>query len=459
LRPDEAATSAAGTETGPYSGERTGESNPIILIFFDSFWPSEGRGHKFESCRVRQFSWQVSAIPDFGVVPHSGHSVTNKASRKVTPRAVESVAEPFTKPRAAHGRERGPLPRMRRTDSADAAQYSPETSELIPVAVNAKEVGQRDRQFAYLQEPPPEDCQVNPVSLIVFVASQLPEHENLRELTTGLGREAEVRIYKDPYELLSGAAARPPDLLITDGHLSGMSARELLDRFRSCPACSDVPAMVLVAYDSDGWREVSFTPGITEFAIMPVDRGELTLRSKHLLSSRTEQKSRGKPPSPERATESPDVKAAVADPMNQIKALDGLIQTLSAKLLAKIAEIDRLRGELQNLVDATSIAAVFLDRQACVRHFTPQIESFYELSNRDIGKPLQEIPCKLGYSGLVEDICLAQATGSPVERYFEQPTSETYFLMRISPNRSRDQTIWGMTVTFIRVNLPSPGRA
>ena len=297
------------------------------------------------------------------------------------------------------------------------------------------------------------------MSLIVFVASQLPEHENLRELTTGLGREAEVRIYKDPYELLSGAAISPPDLLIANGHLSGMSARELLDRFRSCPACSDVPAMVLVAYESDGWREVSFEPGVTEFAIMPVDREELTLRSKHLMSIRIEQKSKSENPFPDETAKTWGVAALAADPMNQIKALDGLIQALSARLLAKIAEIDRLRGELQNIVDATSIAAVFLDRQACIRHFTPQIGSFYELSNHDIGKPLQDIPCKLGYLGLAADICLAQATGSPVERYFEQHTSETYFLMRISPNRSRDETIWGMTITFIQVNLPSPGRA
>lgn len=297
------------------------------------------------------------------------------------------------------------------------------------------------------------------MSLIVFVASQLPEHENLRELTTALGREAEVRIYEDPYELLSGAAITPPDLLIANGHLSGMSARELLERLRSCPACSDVPAMVLVAYESDGWREVSFKPGITEFAIMPVDREELTLRSKHLISSRTGQKSGSENPVPGRLAEHSSMAAAAGDPMNQIKALDGLIQTLSAKLLAKIAEVDRLRGELQNLVDATSIAAVFLDRQARVRHFTPQIASFYELSNRNIGKPLQDVPCKLGYSGLEADICLAQSTGSPVERYLEQHASETYFLMRISPNRGRDETVWGMTVTFVQVNLPSPGRA
>ncbi len=35
-------------------GEWMGDSNLSILKLLDSFLPSEGRGHKFESCRVRQ---------------------------------------------------------------------------------------------------------------------------------------------------------------------------------------------------------------------------------------------------------------------------------------------------------------------------------------------------------------------------------------------------------------------
>jgi len=297
------------------------------------------------------------------------------------------------------------------------------------------------------------------VNLIVVIDSQMSENERLNELATSLGHEAELRIYDDPHELLSGVAAEPPDLLIANGHLSGMSTSELLARFRTFPACRDVPAVILVAHESSGWREVSFKPGVTEYVIMPVDRAELRLRSKHLLASRIAQKCGNVGTSKNDGIEHRSDMLPTVDQLGQIGLLNGLIEALSARLLSKITEVDRLWGELQNVVDATSVAAVFLDSGARVRHFTPQIRYFYELSDVGIGKTLHDKPCKLGYSGLEADLYLAQSTGSPVERYLQGTSAEKYFLMRILPNRSRDEAIWGITITFAQVSMPSPGRA
>jgi DNA-binding response OmpR family regulator len=297
------------------------------------------------------------------------------------------------------------------------------------------------------------------VNLIVAIDSQLSENERLNELAMSLGCEAELRIYDDPYELLSGVAAEPPDLLIANGHLSGMSASELLARFRTFPACSDVPAVILVAHESGCWREVSFKSGVTEYIIMPVDREELRLRSKHLLASRNAQKCGNFSISKNDAIERRSDKLPTPDQLSQIGMLNGLIETLSARLLTKITEVDRLWGELQNVVDATSVAAVFLDSGACVRHFTPQISYFYELSDLGIGNTLHDKPCKLGYSGLEADLYLARSTGSPVERYLQGNSAENYFLMRVLPNRSPDESIWGITITFAQVTVRSPGRA
>ena len=274
-----------------------------------------------------------------------------------------------------------------------------------------------------------------------------------------LGYEAELRIYDDPDELLSGVAAEPPDLLIANGHLSGMSASELLARFRTFPACRDVPAVILVAHESGGWREVSFKPGVTEYIIMPADRAELRLRSKYLLASRIAQKCRNVGTSKNDEIEHRSGMLPTLDQQGQIGMLNRLIETLSARLLSKVTEADRLWGELQNVVDATSVAAVFLDSGAYVRHFTPQIRYFYELSDVGIGKTLHDKPCKLGYSGLGADLQLVRSTGSPVERYFQGNSTEKYFLVRVLPNRSRDEAVWGTTITFAQVTMPSPGQA
>ncbi len=44
-------------------------------------WPSDSRGHKFESCWMRLYFRWISTILKFVFISHSGHSKTNKARR------------------------------------------------------------------------------------------------------------------------------------------------------------------------------------------------------------------------------------------------------------------------------------------------------------------------------------------------------------------------------------------
>jgi hypothetical protein len=103
------------------------------------------------------------------------------------------------------------------------------------------------------------------VSLIVIVNDPLSGHDGLSRLALSLEREAEVRTYADPHELLSNAAVEPPpDLLITSGHLARICVGELVRRFRTFPACEEVPALIVFDHQRDAWRSLSFGSGVTE---------------------------------------------------------------------------------------------------------------------------------------------------------------------------------------------------
>ena len=87
----------------------------------------------------------------------------------------------------------------------------------------------------------------------------------------------------------------------------------------------------------------------------------------------------------------------------QIKLLNGLLQTVCHKLLAKMKELDCVSGELSNLIKSCAIPAIFVDENLMVRSFTRESRQVYRLSNQDIGRPLLDIKCSLDYCSLGDD--------------------------------------------------------
>jgi hypothetical protein len=78
-------------------GERIGESNWSALKSLDWFWPSEGKGHKFESCWVRHSNPQKSSVSESGEIRDGGHwrrEVANGAGRTQQNRLIAATMYP-----------------------------------------------------------------------------------------------------------------------------------------------------------------------------------------------------------------------------------------------------------------------------------------------------------------------------------------------------------------------------
>jgi two-component system CheB/CheR fusion protein len=135
----------------------------------------------------------------------------------------------------------------------------------------------------------------------------------------------------------------------------------------------------------------------------------------------------------------------------QIKMFNGLLQTVSRKLLGKIRELDCVSGELSNLMKVCATPAIFVDDKLAVRSFTPESRQVYELSHQDIGRSLLDVPCGLNYDGLEDDFQNVAATGKSVTRYLEKHGCEDFFLIRILPNFCRDNSFGGAALVFSQV--------
>src|SRR5678809_666547 len=60
--------------------------------------------------------------------------------------------------------------------------------------------------------------------------------------------------------------------------------------------------------------------------------------------------------------------------------------TVNAEYQNKIAQLTELTADMDNLLTSTQVHTIFLDRNLCIRKFTPKIAETFNLLPQDIGR-------------------------------------------------------------------------
>src|SRR5262249_44170282 len=62
------------------------------------------------------------------------------------------------------------------------------------------------------------------------------------------------------------------------------------------------------------------------------------------------------------------------------------LHSVNAEYQHKIAELTRLTSDMDNLLSSTQVHTIFLDRELCIRKFTPMIAETFNLMPQDVGR-------------------------------------------------------------------------
>ena len=124
--------------------------------------------------------------------------------------------------------------------------------------------------------------------------------------------------------------------------------------------------------------------------------------------------------------------------------------TVNQELKGKVDELGDANEDLHNLMDATAIATIFLDRQLRITRFTPAAVNLFNLIAADIGRPLSDLTTALQYPLLGDDARQVLDKLVPVEREVDSPQGEWY-LARARPYRTLDDHIAGVVLTFVDI--------
>ncbi len=135
----------------------------------------------------------------------------------------------------------------------------------------------------------------------------------------------------------------------------------------------------------------------------------------------------------------------------ELQSVNEELSTVNAELQAKVDVAAQLSSDMNNLLDGSGIATLFVDNNLRVLRFNPLVTQIINLLQRDTNRPVNHIVSNLlNYDRLGEDIKTVLKTLIPIETRV-QARDDKWYTMRIQPYRTLDNTIEGAVITFVDI--------
>ncbi|THB78737.1 MAG: chemotaxis protein CheR [Desulfobulbaceae bacterium] len=100
----------------------------------------------------------------------------------------------------------------------------------------------------------------------------------------------------------------------------------------------------------------------------------------------------------------------------ELQSVNEELFTVNTEYQQKIKEMTELNNDIENLVRCTDIGSVFLDNQMLIRRYTPAMNEFVNIIDKDVGRNFFDLTHKLDYVYLEEDTRAVRETKVNVEK-------------------------------------------
>jgi two-component system CheB/CheR fusion protein len=134
----------------------------------------------------------------------------------------------------------------------------------------------------------------------------------------------------------------------------------------------------------------------------------------------------------------------------ELQSMNEELQTVNQENRDKVEALSKLTNDLQNLMAATDIATLFLDKNLRIMRATPRAQALLNIRASDQGRPLAELRHGLGYDLLDQDAMRVIEKLTPVEREIQSGNGEWY-LSRVNPYRSTSEEAQGVVITLVDI--------
>jgi two-component system CheB/CheR fusion protein len=134
----------------------------------------------------------------------------------------------------------------------------------------------------------------------------------------------------------------------------------------------------------------------------------------------------------------------------EAQSMNEELQTINSELNSKLDDLALAQSDMQNLLNSTYIATLFLDSALHVRRYSEQVTRIVHLREGDIGRPLSDLASTLLYPELHTDAKATLRTLAASEKQIAT-TDRHWYNVRIMPYRTVANVIQGVVITFIDI--------
>ena len=134
----------------------------------------------------------------------------------------------------------------------------------------------------------------------------------------------------------------------------------------------------------------------------------------------------------------------------ELQSLNEELTVLNNQLHETVEQQRATSNDLQNILNSTDVATLFLDVDLNIRFFTPAAKSLFNVIASDVGRPLSDLTRRFQDDYLLADARAVLASHAPVRREVRADNGG-WFIRGVLPYRS-DSSIEGVVITFAGIS-------
>jgi len=136
----------------------------------------------------------------------------------------------------------------------------------------------------------------------------------------------------------------------------------------------------------------------------------------------------------------------------EMQSLNEELRTVNNELQSKVNDFVRANDDMENMLNSTEIAILFLDKDLNIRRFTDPVTQIIKLRPTDIGRPFTDLVNDLHYPEIGTHARQVLKTLKHIETSISS-NNEKWFLVRIIPYRTSEDNIDGLVITFNNITV------
>jgi len=135
----------------------------------------------------------------------------------------------------------------------------------------------------------------------------------------------------------------------------------------------------------------------------------------------------------------------------ELQSLNEELTALNSQLQETLERQRSTSNDLQNILDSSGVATLFLDSDLNIRFFTPAAKLLFRVIATDIGRPLVDLARRIHDTRLLADAGMVLAGEVPANREVEADNG-AWYIRRILPYRTQDARVAGVVITFADIS-------